>query len=139
MIKQLNQAISIGDQAKAKEIANLIEDLDTVDEQDVSPLMCAAGCEDYALCLYLIKQGADVNLQNTSGSTALHMAVLESVANAILSDNKLGNENTSIVSALLEKGANPYLVDSLGHSAIDIANDSESEILLSVLTKVSEQ
>jgi ankyrin repeat protein len=98
----------------------------------------------------LLNAGADVNIKNNRGSTALFFAAGrsgEEILKHILSlgadvDHKNLYDHTALMHAsnrgkkgnvevLLAAGANVYLVDSNGNTALDHASDEDIKILLS--------
>lgn len=82
---------------------------------DKWPVLCYAVRYYPKIAQMLLENGANIHLQNESGETALHLAVL-------------GN-NSKIVRMLLKKGANPNLKDNDGRSALDLAkNEGLTEI-----------
>lgn len=61
---------------------------------------------------FLLTWGANINLQDQdTGVTALHLATMQG--------------NSRIVRRLLMKGANRYLKDTSGKTALDLANESD--------------
>jgi len=124
VISHLNERIRNNDIENVRLLIKSVENLDAVDSDDYSPLMCAAGMENLAICSEIVAMGADVNFQSVAGTTALHIAVLESIANQVHKSGELGHENEEIVSFLLKNGASPELKDIYGSSALDIASES---------------
>ncbi len=68
------------------------------------------------LAKYLLSKGANVNLTDLDGNTALHFC--ESVAQAKL---------------LVESGANVFAVNNLGHTAAQVALEDEFEDVIEYL------
>jgi len=102
----------------------------------------------------LLDKGADPNLQDTRGDTALYLAteqnslevvqlLLDKRANPNL-QNKYGEtalhiaveeENAEIVKLLLEKGANVDLQDRDGHTALSLATIRDDSEMVQILLK----
>jgi len=137
LIDKLNNAILEGNLVLVRQLAAECDSLDVLGRNGLSPLMYAAGLERDELCLELIQFGADVNFQGDSGTTALHMAVLESITEAILISGNVGAENTSTVYTLLKQGASPDIVDINGDTALDLAKSRDSTVLCNLLTNTS--
>uniref|UniRef100_A0A2I2ZYT8 Retinoic acid induced 14 n=1 Tax=Gorilla gorilla gorilla TaxID=9595 RepID=A0A2I2ZYT8_GORGO len=77
------------------------------------------------ICHFLLDHGADVNSRNKSGRTALMLAC------------EIGSSN--VVEALIKKGADLNLVDSLGHNALHYSKLSENAGIQSLLlSKISQ-
>ena len=116
MIKELENAIGLGDNDIAKEIIGNMSSIDEADELGITPLMCAANQCNRELVEYLIKNGANVNLQNSNGESALHI-----VAGYLYMgfDGYEGRRN--ITRILLENGANPNIQDAEGNTPLHYA------------------
>jgi ankyrin repeat protein len=72
-------------------------------------LMTAVRSEEIDVVAILLRAGANPNLQDVSGMTALMWAV------------EGGDKNTNLVRILLDAGARPSISDKSGVTAIDIA------------------
>lgn len=83
--------------------------LDQKDKDECTHLMNAARDGQIDKVHYLLNKKSDVNLKNTKGNTALMIATT--------------NKHSQVVAALLKKGANLYCQDSLGRTALILAND----------------
>jgi ankyrin repeat protein len=79
-------------------------------------LLIAATNGHIAMVRLLLEHGADPNLRNYDGVTALHNAVYE---------NQL-----DIVALLLEAGADPNIKDRFGNTAYDLAQRNENPNLI---------
>jgi len=78
-----------------------------IDEYGRSPLLNAAIAGDLPKIVVLLAEGAPVDLQDDNGWTALHFAIQA--------------RREDIVRALLERGANPNLVNSHGNGPLWVA------------------
>lgn len=76
-------------------IANLIN------EKGRSTLLVSAFNQRYDVCKWLIEHGADINYQNSKGTSILMFA-------------KTHANNIELIRLLLDNGANPYLTDCFG-------------------------
>lgn len=89
----------------------------------ISGLMFAAARSNSADIIYtLIKAGADVNIRNESGDTALSVAALV-------------NENPKVIAALISAGADVNSRDNDGISvlAVAAANNKSEEVMMTLL------
>ena len=110
--------------ARADDLAFLVErncDLDDIVDGR-SPLMAACQYGSQAGVEALVRAGADVDLQNADGISALMIAVTAG--------------HVPIVSFLLDhSGANPSLLDRAGHSALQCAYERGHSTLASKLVR----
>ena len=90
-------------------------------EQNVTPLMLAAGNSSLIVLLKLMHCGAEINRANTFGSTALMYA-----ASAGRTEN---------VKALLGKGADRAVIDSSGDTALTMATQQLHTDIVELLRK----
>ena len=72
---------------------------------------------------YLLEQGADVNIQDSTGQTPLHKAVTQN--------------NIVVLYALLNAGANVDLEDNHGNDPIDIATEDDKDVYVALLKRYS--
>ena len=73
---------------------------------NMTALHAAVFRKNYAIAQYLLKEGADPNIADTSGNTPLHTAVIK--------------RSPDIVKLLLDKGADPTLRDVNGQTPADL-------------------
>ncbi len=78
--------------------------------------------------LILIKSGADLNIMNKSGRTALSMGLVEEIR-----DDFRGSHN--VVKILLEAGANPNIKSNKGRTVLDYAAIFGDECSVALLIK----
>jgi len=123
MENELANAIFDDDLYSVYTIINAHPNLNTIDETGMSPLMHAVGAEDIRLIELFITRGADINLQGHQGFTALHHAVDISIDGTIQNGGKPGDEPLSIISFLIENGANLSALTDEGETPFDIANN----------------
>jgi ankyrin repeat protein len=95
-------------------ITNLVNDFEL--DKRFTPLLLAATNGHIALVRLLLERGADPNIGNLDGVTALHNAVYE---------NQL-----DIVALLLDAGADPNIKDQIGNTAYDLALKSGNPKLI---------
>jgi len=81
---------------------------DVQDVDGITPLMNAVVCGDVTIIASLLHAGADVNLQNKYGETALHWAAAE--------------RNRTAIEVLLSFGADRHVVAHDGRTARDAAS-----------------
>ena len=105
------------------------------DESNRTPLMFAAEVENVELVKMLLSYGARVNDKGHDGFTPLQIAVDTAIDSVVQSGRERGAENTTLVELLLQYGASPVIVNSLGKSALDIAKDYGSTKVLEVLNR----
>jgi len=91
------------------------------DEYDESALMVAAQYANEKTLRAVISGGADLDLADSVGNTALHMAVY--------------SDDVAATQVLLEAGANPNLMDSSGDTPLSIAAIYENLELTKLLLK----
>ncbi|EHY59408.1 palmitoyltransferase akr1 [Exophiala dermatitidis] len=90
------------------------------DEQGVTPLHWAAINNQYAVCKYLIEQGAEINAKGgDSNATAVMWASQRC--------------HFYIVNLLLENGADPLLTDGQGYNILHLATIDGNALLLTLL------
>lgn len=86
---------------------NCVRDESYYTLNSATPLMMAIDCRYDGITEYLIEQGADVNIKNKEGETALMVAVKW--------------EDLETAKLLIDKGANVNAKDKEGKTALDIA------------------
>ncbi|ETI25928.1 hypothetical protein G647_02705 [Cladophialophora carrionii CBS 160.54] len=90
------------------------------DEEGISPLHWAAINNQYAVCKYLVEQGADVNAKGgESNATAVMWASQRC--------------HYYIVNLLLQNGADPLLTDGQGYNILHLATIDGNALLLILL------
>lgn len=101
----------------------LIDKVETIDEntKNGTPLMAAVVKGHFKLTEILLKAGADANLTDENGTTALHYAVMF--------------KNYEIIGLLVESKADPNKKNNTGQSPMDFAlmqNDKKINSLLNI-------
>lgn len=74
-----------------------------------------------SVALWLLEKGADPNLLDAQGNTALHTAASRGI-------------NTKVVQALLDRGAKTKLRNKAGHTALDIATAKKKTDIIKLLS-----
>lgn len=96
--------------------------------------------EEFEIVEYLIKNGADVNIQNEDGVTPLHLAAYTENANILLDngaeinqqDNRgntplhaaviAGEEHREMIKFLIDNGADASIINQEGKTPLDFAS-----------------
>lgn len=117
----LNQAIMANDVSAVKQTLQLRFDINEKSEQGLYPIHVASkkAAKDEILEL-LLKAGANPNLQDSNGQTALHLALMEN--------------STHKVELLLKAQANPSIADHRGNTALHFAAEKSSADVMKKLT-----
>ncbi len=108
-------------------------ELDFVDELGMTPLMHAVEQENIRLVELLIGLGANINKSGSGGFTALHHAVDISIDGTIQTRGKQGEEPVSIISFLIEHGADISAKTEDGETPLDFANNYKSSKIIGFL------
>lgn len=95
--------------------------------------MCAIENERNEVVDILLKGGANINYQCSSGWTALHQAVDISIDGTIQTGGKPGEEPIDMLEYLLDNGADIYIKDMHGRSPVDIAMCYKSKNIINFL------
>ena len=113
--------------------------LNQVNEEGQTSLMMAASSsqDDHGLSVkFLVEAGADVNVQDRAGRTALMLAVDRPPSYLIIGDNDTELDHTSKVQSLIKGEADLSLQDNSGRNALMIAIESNQSIaILKLLTE----
>lgn len=104
----LHQAVFYNDFYKVDKL--LDQDYTVAHETDdgQTPLHIAAECNQPAMCLFLLENGAEVDALDNFGGSALHAAAA-------------CQSQTRVIKVLLRYGANPHLRDSEGLTPPEVA------------------
>ncbi|MCX5827124.1 MAG: ankyrin repeat domain-containing protein [Deltaproteobacteria bacterium] len=104
----LIHAVANGHERIASVLLHITKQPDDVEpEKGFTPLLLAATDGHTAMVRLLLEHGANPNMKNFDGVTALHNAVFE--------------KQIDIVKLLLEYGADPTIKDRFGNTPIDLA------------------
>ncbi|WP_353272048.1 ankyrin repeat domain-containing protein [Wolbachia endosymbiont (group A) of Nomada goodeniana] len=158
MCEKLKRASSIGNQECVEAILNRFEDTESRDPAISSKLLhYAVEKGDYDLVNSLIKNDANVNIQDRNNKTALHYAVssygdIQNVNKMVMllvesgakidtqdSDGKTAlhyaaaSNKDEIVRLLLKEGANEEIKDKSGKTFLDMVASGTKSFLLNVL------
>ncbi|KAL3155408.1 hypothetical protein ABBQ38_010964 [Trebouxia sp. C0009 RCD-2024] len=96
------------------------------DAQGVSPLMTAALCSTPELVQHLLSGGADASIKDATGTTALHLAVMDlhvlvGMGAVTLKQQWCGHGCIETVEALVVHGADVNAESDAGHTPLHIA------------------
>ena len=108
-------------------------DLNFVDNLGKTPLMHAVEFENTRLVELFISLGANINKAGSEGFTALHHAVDISIDGTIQSGGMQGEEPLSIISLLIENGADVSATTDKGETPLDIATIYKSKKVMEFL------
>ena len=129
-------------------------DIDITDGEAATPLMHAALYGNNDIVSWLINNGADVNLQDRNGFSALHYSIQEMQMDIVINlldhdasiDIKDSHGNTPLwiatfnargkyqfVQLLKSRGADPNLKNIAGRSSMDFASQIGDEVLVKTL------
>ena len=122
------------------------ENIDSFDEDDQTPLVCATINGMFDIIKELVKSGADVNKQCSSGYTALHHAsyslmpgrleimeyLIKNGADVNVQNNdgdtplhmSIAYRHPRRVSLLLNNGADPYIANNKGQTAFNLSSNN---------------
>ncbi|MDD2830056.1 MAG: ankyrin repeat domain-containing protein [Sulfuricurvum sp.] len=107
-IFKLVQAVDRNDTVTFKQMVQTISDANTArSDNNKSILMYASWVGNGDMVEYLVRQGADINAQDSSNATALHLAIWK--------------DHTDIALFLLDHGASSTIMSVDGMMASDIA------------------
>ncbi|OUS00166.1 hypothetical protein A9Q84_03005 [Halobacteriovorax marinus] len=111
-------------------VEDLKADINIADRDKITPLMEAAGSENFAVLKYLVESGANIHTENKLGADALTMA--------------LGGAHEEMVSLLISRGANvnhtwnknnfSYLMNAARSGHLEVA-----KLLLNGKAKINQQ
>lgn len=152
--KDVFEAARTGDLKTLTELYAINSDtVNSLNQNQHSPLIIAVYNQQVAASKYLIDHGANVNYEFTQGN-ALHGAAYKGyidVAQLLLNYNINVNEkdangstpliyatlfgHTKLAKLLIEKGATPLVKDQTGSSAYDYAQQLSNEELISLFSK----
>ncbi|WP_265027270.1 ankyrin repeat domain-containing protein [Wolbachia endosymbiont (group A) of Bombylius major] len=160
--EKLKRASSIGNQECVEAILDKFKDTESRDPA-IKLLHYAVEKDDYDLVNSLIKNGADVNIQDRDDKTALHYAVssygdiqnvnkmvmllVESGANIDIQDSDgktalhyaaAASNKDEIVRLLFKEGANEEIKDKSGKTFLDMVASGTKSFLLSATTSSHE-
>ncbi|NXH98958.1 ANKR7 protein, partial [Pachycephala philippinensis] len=96
--------------------------LNLFDNDNRSPLMKAVQCQQEKCVAILLEHGADPNLADADGNTALHLAVLSC-------------SNTTVAELLLEHNANIDAQNKEGYTPLILAVSEHHEEIMEFLLK----
>jgi uncharacterized protein len=106
------------------EVANyLIDKVDNINgnSDDGTPLMAAVVKGHIEIAKALVEAGADPNLTDANGATALHYAVMFN--------------NQELATLLLKAGASAFMKNNVGQSPLDFAKMHNDKTLNTILNK----
>ncbi|VDI03290.1 E3 ubiquitin-protein ligase mind-bomb [Mytilus galloprovincialis] len=124
------------------EIASVLQskgkaDINIRDSMKRTPLILAVSQGKKKTMELLITVDCDVNAQDSSGNTALHVAqVKKNLGQAVALDKAASSsQDTAIICLLLESGANIEIKNDEGKTPLDFANDEMVKHFMKTLAK----
>jgi len=121
-ISALFHAVANGHDKIVEAILKITNQPDDVEpEKGLTPLIIAATSGHIAVVRVLLEHGANPDLRNFDGVTALHNAVFE--------------EQQDIAALLVQAGADPGIRDRLGNTALDLAGRTRNTQLAGILNR----
>ncbi|XP_063408625.1 E3 ubiquitin-protein ligase MIB2-like isoform X2 [Mytilus trossulus] len=124
------------------EIASVLQskgraDINIRDSMKRTPLILAVSQGKKKTMELLITVGCDVNAQDSSGNTALHVAqVKKNLGQAVALDKAASSsQDTAIICLLLESGASIEIKNDEGKTPLDFANDEMVKHFMKTLAK----
>jgi ankyrin repeat protein len=109
-------------------------DFNEIDKSGKTPLMLAVEFENIRLVELFITLGADINVSGHQGFTALHHAVDVSIDGTIQNGGEQGEEPLSIISFLIENGADLSAKTDEGKTPLDLATNYKSHKVMEFLS-----
>jgi len=122
---------------RLKTVQILIElgcDIEQYDNEQMTPLMCAASVGVGQVVKELIKSGADVNAQNESGESAIHYTILG--RNSFDFPRQFQSVKSKIIKELVENGADINQVVKAGETPLIYAINSGFREIFSTLLQL---
>lgn len=123
------KAAKNGELAKVKLYLESGMDIETKGAFGDTALILAAYDEHYETASFLLRQGANVNVQNDDGDTPLISCVL-----ALSSCEKVDDNRLSVIKLLLENNADTGMVEKNNLTALDYARDNDLDSIVDLLS-----
>ncbi|MFV1874048.1 MAG: ankyrin repeat domain-containing protein [Oleiphilus sp.] len=109
-------------------------DFNVLDETGMTPLMHAVEAENIRLIELFIALGADINVAGHEGFTALHHSIDVSIDGTIQNGGKQGEEPLSIISFLIDNGADVTAKTDKGETPLDLATNYKAHKVMEFLS-----
>ncbi len=95
-------------------------------EDGQTPLHIAAECNQLGMCVFLLKNGAEIDALDNFGGSPLHAAAA-------------CQTQLRVIKFLIRHGANPHLRDSAGLTPLDVARKYQHPLIEQYLKSLSSQ
>jgi len=120
--RELIAACLSGDFTRVKQLLGPGIDVNSQNEEGLSPLMAASYAGKPEIVVFLLDAGTNVNGANLKGHTALIVAATQGQA--------------EVAKLLVDRGADPSLMDSRGLTALDMAKEQGNRDVVALLEAI---
>ena len=121
----------IFDKMPKKQVAEMIN----LKTSHIPNIMLALGLFNYKIIKFLIDNGADLNITAIKSDSSF--CYFNNLETPLIAEAKIGNNQT--VYTLINHGADIYIRDGNGKSALDYANENGHKKIIKLLKKKDEQ
>jgi ankyrin repeat protein len=120
LIDKLTNACFDGDLELVKEYLKLIDNIDSIDRNNDTPLACAIQGQSREIIKYLVSQGADINFKcgKDMCDAPIHIFVSDWI-DQYYGENEVCEEDFDIIELLLSLGADINSKDKFNDTVLD--------------------